>query len=379
LRFTAALLVVILLFVACSGDVFAELFTLPGVIPPSGCRTGAVLSTDQFTTTGFSNVRTANANDEIVAGTWVVANDYVPDTSIIPPPNCFPGIVGETFGGTGLNLIAVRLKPTISSAADANITLVKLVWDVNVNGLYDPLLDLVLQTKPGADLDSKDGAIFFNGPQSALALLSNVDGLSCLIEALDAPPVHGIGPGSGTNSRPVGGGLTQDGCYIALLAIVVIGDSPKTGSQFGLSLEAMSGDIPGTNGISSYTFSSGFSSSRNPQGSNVRLQMIGGTPGSHTPLENISNGSGSPESAVRSLTFTGGQSGEGLLSRFRALKIRPGEREAIAMAASWPTRSLLYFLPLRARRQRLPEVSMPFLVFQAPEQMAMPQESTEPL
>ena len=82
----------------------------------------------------------------------------------------------------------------------------------------------------------------------------------------------------------------------------------------------------------SFTFSSGFSSSRNPQASNVRLHMLGGTPSSHTPLEHISNGSGNPESAVRALTFTGGQAGEGLLTRFRAQEINPGTREAIAMA-----------------------------------------------
>ncbi|MBI1730538.1 hypothetical protein HY229_06585 [Candidatus Acetothermia bacterium] len=332
--------VIVLFFVIFIGvevSAQADMFYLPGVIPPSGCRVGAVLSTEQFTSTGFSNVRTANPNDEIVAGAWVVANNFVPDTSVKLPPNCSPAILAiPTLSGTGLNLMGVRLKPTISSAADAAINEVKLVWDVNADGLYDPLLDMVLQTKPGADLDSKGGAVYFNGPQNPIAFLADTTGIGgplpsnfrcTLLLSPDIPALIGIGPISGTNSR---GG--SEGCYIALLAVVVIGESPKTGSQFGLELEAMAGDIPGSTGISSFTTSSGFSSSRNPQASNVRLQMMGGLPSSHTPLENISNGSGSPESAVRSLTFTGGQKGEGLLSRFRALELDPGTREAIAMA-----------------------------------------------
>ncbi|MBI1729609.1 hypothetical protein HY229_02765, partial [Candidatus Acetothermia bacterium] len=257
MKVRALALFLFLFFMAGSAVSYAELFTLPGVIPPSACRTGAVLSTDQFTTTGFSNVRTANPNDEIVAGDWVVANDYVSDTSVILPPNCEH--FASTDSDTGMNLMAVRLKPTISSAADANITLIKLAWDVNVNGLWDPLLDLVLQTKPGSDLDSPAGAVFFNGPQNPLAFLVNSDDdgplgdHACFIGADDEGEEIGVGPNNGTNST----GADTDGCYIALLAVVVIGDSPKTGSQFGLSLEALAGDIPGTNGISSYTFSSG--------------------------------------------------------------------------------------------------------------------------
>ncbi|MBI1730548.1 hypothetical protein HY229_06635 [Candidatus Acetothermia bacterium] len=322
----AGMIALLIISFAAIENGFAELFTLPGVIPPSGCGVGGVVSTDQFTSTGFSNVRTANPNDEIVAGAWVVANEFSPDTSIILPPNCEN--IGSTDNDTGLNLMAVRIKPTISSAADSDIRQVMLVWDVNANALYDPLLDLILQTKPGSDLDSKADAVFFNGPQSPLAFLTTPEtDEQCKVGDEDEGPERGIGPDHGTNSR-----AGSNGCFIALLAVVNIGDSPKTGSQFGLSLEAMAGDIPGTTGISSYTISSGFSTSLNPLGSNVRLDMIGGLPSSHTPLENISNSSGAPESAVRPLGFTGGQSGEGLLSRFRALTLMPGTREAIAMA-----------------------------------------------
>ena len=316
----------------------AQMFTLPGVIPASACRVGAVVSTEQFTTTGFSNVRTANPNDEIVAGAWVVANNYVPDTSIVIPPNCSEGgggIQADASDEQGLNLMGVRLVPTINSAAEADITEVLLVFDVNANGLWDPLLDLVLQTKAGSDLDTQDGAVFWNGPQSPMAILANTDtpganAPGCLVGEADQFAIVGLSPtpGNYTNSSPG----DMNGCFIALLAIVRVGANPTTGSQFGLSLEAIAGDIPGTTGATSVTFSSGFSSSRNPQASNVRLHMVGGTPSSHTPLEHMSNSSGNPESAARSITFSGGQAGEGLLTRFRAQEIMPGTREAIAMA-----------------------------------------------
>jgi len=316
-------------------DAYAQAFTVPGVVPPSACRVGAVLSTEQFTSTGFSNVRTANPNDEIVAGAWVVANNFVPDTSIVVGPNCTLAAPGVAVDGQGINLVATRLKPTISSAAEADITEIKLIWDVNVNGMWDPLLDLVLQTQPGSKLDDQNGAVFMYGPQSPIAFLANTAGTvppaggppRCTIGDADVAPALGLGPTGGTNTR-----AGNDGCYIALLAVVVVGDNPETGSQFGLELTAMAGDIPGTTGVSNFTFSSGFSSSRNPQASNVRLTMVGGNSNSYTPLEHISNGSGGPESNLGVLSLTGGQQGEGLLSRFRALEIVPGTREVIAMA-----------------------------------------------
>ena len=308
----------------------ADFFELPGVVPPSACRVGAVLSTEQFTTSGFSNVRTANPNDEIVAGAWVVANNVTLDSSIVVPPNCSFVARQQVDDGAGLNLIAVRLKPTINSASEADIIEIKLAWDVNLNGLWDPLLDLVIQTQPGHLLDTQDGVVFWNGPQSPLAVLSNTGPTppaQCIVGQENFGPDIGLGPVDGTNTRN-----SEEGCYIGLLAIVVVGENPTTGSQFGLDLEALAGDIPGTTGSTSFTFSSGFSTALNPQASNVRLHMVGGTPSSHTPLEHISNGSGNPESAVKALTFSGGQAGEGLLTRFRAQEINPGTREAIAMA-----------------------------------------------
>ena len=291
-------------------------FTLPGVIAPSACRVGAVLSGEQFTTTGFSNVRTANPDGEYVAGFWAVADNYVPDTSVVAAPNC--PTPGTETDERDLNLMGVRLKPTQMSAAEADIQEVKLVHDVNFNGQYDPLLDLVLQTKPGSDLDTQQGATFWYGPQAPLAVLFDDDGTTpCNIDE--------VADYADTDDAR---------CAIGLLAVVTVGENPTTGSQFGLEMEALAGDIPGATGgnVAATNESSGFSSSRNPQASNVRIQLVGGNPGSATPISHISNGSGNPESAVREINFTGGQAGEGLLTRFRKQEITPGTREAIAIA-----------------------------------------------
>jgi len=312
----------------------------PGLIQPSGCRVGAVLSLEHFASSGYSSVRTASPNGEYVGGAWVVANNYIFSTAILQPPNCTDDIFEfQTDDDLGMNLMAVRIFPTIGSAEKADIREIKLVWDVNLNGHWDPLLDLVLQTRPGTALDSMPGAIFYNGPQNPLAILTDTEGFltpieQCNVLTEDSPPNLFPGPVNGTNTRfdidPDG----TDGCYIGLLAVLVIGNSPQTGTQLGLSLEAYSGDIPGSTGISSHQISSGFSSSRNPSASNTRLQMIGGDARSPTPLEHLSNSSGGAESDVEAITFTGGRQGEGLLSRFRALTIIPGTREVIAMAVA---------------------------------------------
>jgi hypothetical protein len=320
--------IALVIFGLGSLQVQAELFSLPGVVPPSACRVGGVLSTEQFTSTGFSNVKTAVPNDQIVAGAWVVANNLIPDMSVVLPPNC--GAIALAVDAIPLNLMAVRIKPSISNAAEANIQEIKLVWDVNADTLWDPLVDLVIDTAPGSSLDNQDGVVFFHGPQSPLAHLSNNGGGACTLGSPDAAPGRGgvvVAPGNGTNTR---GG--NNGCFIALMAIVVIGDTPTTGTQFGLQLEALAGDIPGTTGTANSNISSGFSSSANPHASNIRLQMVGGTPSSHTPMQHISNSSGNPESDISTLSFMGGQSGEGLLTKFRDLQIVPGTREVIAMA-----------------------------------------------
>lgn len=314
---------------------FAQPADLPGVVPPSACRVGAVLSTDViaplfgvFAGLGRSNIRSAFPNDEVVAGTWTVCNNCLQDTSIKLAPNCAPPL-GGAIDGAGLNLMGVRITTTISSPQKADIESVKLVWDVNVNGLWDPLLDLVLLEKPGSELLQEGGALFTYGPQQPLAFLSNSAGICRALGVGDVPTATGIGPANGINSRLPAG---TDGCYIALLAIVKIGDMPVSRTKFGLQLEAFAGDIPGSTGISSYTVSSGFSHSRNPQASNATVDIFGGLPGVETPFDHLNYGIGNPQNSFEQISFRGGINGEGLLTRFREPTIGPGTREMVLFA-----------------------------------------------
>jgi hypothetical protein len=338
MRMAISLFAMLFIFVGLyesSGLAYTE--KLPGVIPPSACRVGAVLSTDQvtplfgiFTGLGRSNIRTVMPTEEVVAGTWVVMNNFVPDTGIVRAPNCV-GPLGLAVDGAGLNLMGVRITTTISSPQKADIEYIKLVWDVNANGLWDPLLDLVLQEKPGSELLQEGGALFSYGPQSPLATLSNTFG-RCFAPAAgiaNRVPQNGVGPLSGTNSRV---GVAIEGCYIALLAIVKIGKEPIHRTKFGLQMSAYAGDIPGSTGISSFSFSSGFSSSRNPQASNVWVDVFGGLPGPKSSFDHLNHGIGNPENSLTHIHFSGGENGEGLLSRFRAKEVGPGSREVILFA-----------------------------------------------
>ena len=273
--------------------------TAPGVIPASGCATGGVFSTDEFTSTGFSQVRTVGPNAEATAGAWVIADDAIPSTGVLGSPNCPPG-------GNDTNplfVVALKVTPTIGSWQSADIQEIQFIRDSNLNGQYDPGLDLVFQSRSGSQLQSEQSITFFNGPQAPLTVV-------------------------------------PDGGSFGLLAVVKIGPNPTSGSQFGLQLEAMAADVPGN--APPNNVSSSFSNSRNPAGSSIRLQIVGGSSGGgntpppgggsgsgSTPISHISNGSGNVESDIQVLDFGGT-----LKSRFREDPIRPGTREAIAMAVA---------------------------------------------
>ena len=318
-----------------SAQQFTDQFTLPGVINPTGCRVGAVMSTDQFTTTGFSNVRISGPNHEAVAGAWVVSDNWVGDTGVVQAPNCTPDVNSQD-DNKALNILGIRLKPTITSAGNADIQQVRLFEDVNLNGQFDPLIDIQLGQLPGSALDSQDGAVFHYGPQQPIRTLGDPQG-TCNIQTTNNNPTQSTSAqvqlGTIFRHTQVQNQTAQAPCAAGFLAIVDVGDQPKTGSQFGLEMEVLAGDIPSPSfGQNAADFSSGISSSQNPQASNVRLMILGGTASSETPITHISNGSGSPETAARVVHFTGGQAGEGLLTRFRQQQIQPGTREAIAIA-----------------------------------------------
>jgi hypothetical protein len=204
------------------------------------------MSTDQFTSTGFSQVRTVGPDDQAPAGAWVIADDFVPVTSVVATPNCpLSGI--DIYP---LRVVALKLTPTIGSWQDADIQEVDLIQDNNCDAQYDPGLDFTMQTKTGSELQQGKSVTFVNGPASPLFVVGG-----------GMPPACGAGA-------------------TGIMVVVKIGPNPLSGTQFGLSLEGLSTDIPG---LGPMGFSSSFSSSRNPQGSSLRLQIIGGGTGGPSP------------------------------------------------------------------------------------------------
>jgi hypothetical protein len=233
----------------------------PGLIPASGCPTGAVLSTDQFTTTGIPSSLTASPNSTATAGAWVLANGYVPTTSVVGTPNCNAG------SSNPLNVMGFLITTTITNARDADIQEVTVYQDTNFNGRFDPGIDLAMGTKSGSDLDA-GRALWYNGGASPIFVLWATPGTLC----------RGLGV------------IGANACAVALLAVVKIGPNPISGSDFALQLEAYAGDIPGAfvgGPAQGAPVSNSFGASANPQGSNITLHIIGGGspggPGGGTP------------------------------------------------------------------------------------------------
>jgi len=247
LRRCLAVLLVLFTVVSLSSTLGYAIISIPGAVPASGCRTGGLMSLDAFTTTGFSQVRTVNAGEEAPAGMWAIQDEAVPAFSVTPTPNC-PAPAND---GLPLRVVGLRVTPTIGSWQSADIQKIDLVLDNNCNGQYEPGIDFVFQSKSGTELQTTGAIMFVNGPQS---------------------PLFTIGPS--------GGGMFCGVDAVGVMAVVQIGSNPTSGVQFGLSMEALSVDIPG---LGPAGFSSGFSSSQNNAGSNIRLQILGGGGGAPPP------------------------------------------------------------------------------------------------
>jgi hypothetical protein len=227
----------------------------PGLIYASGCPVGAVLSTDQFTTTGIPSSLTASPNSRGVAGAWVLANSYVATTGIVPSGNCAPPF------NFPINVMGFLITTTITNAHDADIQEVTVYQDVNFNGRWDPGIDLPMGTKSGADLDASN-ALWYNGGASPIFVLQGF-----------------LFPGQTCRGPAVAG---ANRCAVGLLAVVKIGPNPISGSDFALQLEAFAGDIPGLlpgGPVGGSAVSNSFGASANPQGSNITLHIIGGSSG----------------------------------------------------------------------------------------------------
>ncbi len=254
LRWPMAALLVGLLATFLLGVNGSAYLSLPGLVPASGCPTGAVLATDQFTTTGIPSSLTVSPNSTAVAGAWVLANDYVAHTGVVASGNCTPGSMWP------LNVMGALITTTITNARDADIQEMTIYQDSNFNGRFDPGIDLpVGRTYTGADLDAGK-ALFSNGGASPVFTLTSV--------------------GGGTLCRTVGV-AGANFCAVSLLAVVKIGPNPVSGSDFALQLEAVAGDIPGAlaggGPVGGARVSDSFGASANPQGSNITLHIIGGT------------------------------------------------------------------------------------------------------
>ncbi len=227
----------------------------PGLIYATGCPTGAVLSTDQFTTTGIPASLTGSPNSTSVAGAWVLANDWVATTGVAPSGHCNPGPPPTSWP---LNVMGFLITTTITNAHDADIQELDIYQDTNFNGRWDPGIDLQMASKTGADLDA-GRALVYNG---------------------GASPVFVLRP-SGTLCRTFPIALANF-CAVSILAVVKIGPNPISGSDFALQLEAYAGDIPGAlpgGPAAGAAISNSFGASANPQGSNITLHIIGGSAG----------------------------------------------------------------------------------------------------
>ena len=265
-RWPVAALLVGLLATFLLGVNGSAYLSLPGLIPASGCPTGAVLATDQFTTTGIPSSLTVSPNSTAVAGAWVLAESWVRTTSVVGAGNCpRPGsVVGGFTDGWPLNVMGALITTTITNARDADIQEMSIYQDTNFNGRFDPGIDLAMgRTYTGADLDAGK-ALFSNGGASPIFVLGDV-GNRCSL---------------GSANR----------CAVSLLAVVKIGPNPVSGSDFALQLEAVAGDIPGAlpgGPAGGARVSSSFGASANPQGSNITLHIVGGAapggPGGGTP------------------------------------------------------------------------------------------------
>jgi hypothetical protein len=345
LFFTVAATLLMAVLPLVSG--YAADFILPGSpVPPTGCRQSAVLSTDQFTTTGIPQVRTVQPNETVVAGAWVLADSYVPETSVVAAAHCPNADVGLDTDSWPTNVIGMKINTSIGNAKDMDLQELDLYWDVNMNGQLDPGLDLLMQVHTESDLtdrlnDENKGIVWYNGPESPIFVLgdpSHIGFDQCTVDAVkQLQTINAVGLHAQANPGNYNG--MDDPCAVGVLAVAKVGPNPKTGADFALQLYAKAADVPGAFGgpdiqpvpapgqpVQASPISSEFAPSHNPQASNILLVATGGHASTtETPVANISNGSGAVESDIVTLNSTN------LKTRFREDPIKPGSRDAIAI------------------------------------------------
>jgi len=279
--------------------------TLGGIVqaqpigtPASGCKEGAVLTTEQTLnpgTGGFTIDRTVTPGEDttVVLGAWTIVDSYNADPAI-GTLNCTAS-VGD---GNPLYVTNLVVKPVSGDPVRAGVKRVSFWLDNDLDGFFTPGKDI--QAGPwldGACLSSSQGCTlsFGNTPIFNAAGTGGAFGLddstvaNCTVDQSGTPvPITGVG-----------GGLTGECGGIILVAEL---DNPQAGATLQVRLEGFASDI--VNFL--LPFSSDFSPGYKKQASNTRVVVqgsISGVPGVLSP--GVNNGSGNPETGALGVNTLG--------------------------------------------------------------------------
>ncbi len=297
-------------FIAGAVDWMAQAQTSPAFASPSGCRTTTLKNTLLFT-----QARTGNPNDtNIVIGAYTVTDDdpTAADTGAVENANCNPADLSDGHP-THVTLITVTLAGGDLTAAD--IRSIKLFLDGNEDGFLQLGQDQQIGVDlPGTCLFSQ--CVFNFGRSTPLF---SVNGKPAEPENQDnggSDEELADDESNDENRQEQTDGLSQ---FQAIIITVDLGPNARVGTNLMINVAAEANDIV-TRGEDSV--SSDFNDTYRSQTSNIILNSMIGGEGAF--VQGINNGSGNPETGIKSLQF------EGLRTRFRDEKVWPGTREAVA-------------------------------------------------
>lgn len=274
--------------------------TLGGIVqaqpigtPASGCKEGAVLTTEQTlnpVTGGFTIDRTVTPGEDttVVLGAWTIVDSYTADPAV-GTLNCAasPGDANPLYV---TNLV---VKPVSGDPVRVGVQRVSFWIDNDLDGFFTPGKDIqVGPWMPGSCLTSAQGCLlsFGNTPIfGGLTGLTDSTVAGCFVDQGGVVvPLVGVG-----------GGATG-GCGGILLVAEI--DNAQAGATLQVRLEGFASDI--VNFVA--PFSSDFSPSYKKQASNTRVVVqgsISGIPGILSP--GVNNGSGNPETGALGINTLG--------------------------------------------------------------------------
>ncbi|MBI1742625.1 hypothetical protein HYR54_06100 [Candidatus Acetothermia bacterium] len=287
-------------FIAASFMVFAAVFavgmmgsdaqaqTTPAFASPSGCRTTTLKNTLLFT-----QARTGNPGDtSVVVGAYTVTDDdpEVQDTGSVENANCNPA---SSSDGHPTHVTSITVTLAGGDLVAADVRAVKLHLDGNQDGFIQAGQDQQI----GNDLP---GTCLFT---------------ECVFNFGRSTPLFSV---HDTQTESQTATVTENPSE-AFIISVDLGPNARAGANLMINVMAESNDIV-VRGVDSV--SSDFNDTFRSQTSNIILNSLTG--GDSFVLRGVNNGSGNPETGMRSVEF------DGLLTRFRDQKIVPGTRETIA-------------------------------------------------